>query len=168
MAYVINRSDQSVLTVVDDNTINKEHDITLVGRHYIDYGEIQNENFVFLLENFSNSVEPNNPISGQLWYDSLNNKLNVFNGDVFSPISRPVIGPELPKNMSIGELWWDSANEQLYVHNGYGVVLIGPEHDRLSNITFEWTNSKLYVRDGDSTILIGPVIDEVIALSHIL
>jgi len=70
MAYVVNRYNENVLTVVEDYTVDETLDIKLVGRHYIDYGEIQNENFVFLLENFSSPQPPPRALSGQLWFDS--------------------------------------------------------------------------------------------------
>ena len=55
MAYVINRSDGTAFTTLQDSTIDTTSSLTLVGRNYIGYGEIQNENFLFLLENFSTS-----------------------------------------------------------------------------------------------------------------
>ena len=53
MAYTINKYDTTPLTVVQDGTIDQTTDIKLVGKNYAGYGEIQNENFVFLLENFA-------------------------------------------------------------------------------------------------------------------
>ena len=51
MAYVINRYNTVQLSVVEDGTIDQTTDLKLVGKNYAGYGEIQNENFVFLLEN---------------------------------------------------------------------------------------------------------------------
>ena len=52
MAYTINKYDTTPLTVVQDGTIDPTTDIKLVRKNYAGYGEIQNENFVFPLENF--------------------------------------------------------------------------------------------------------------------
>lgn len=181
MAYVVNRYDDSVLTVVDDYTVNDDFDIKLIGRHYIDYGEIQNENMVFMLENFSNEFPPNNPISGQLWYDSFNNKLNVFDNSYgsFVSVNRPAIGGSPPPNMVHGELWFDSLNQKLCIHNGieiitigpteFGLIGTGPDGDTNSSLSFWWdvNTFKLYVLDGDDSYLVGPSDDEALAFAHI-
>lgn len=176
MAYVINRYNESVLTVVEDYTVNDSTiDIKLVGRHYVDYGEIQNENFLFLLENFSNPNPPDRSISGQLWFNSYTNKINVFDGDQYIPVGIPHVSSIPPTNITQGELWWDSANEQLYSFAGHEYILVGPEHDRKQEIDFWWdeNNKKLYVKEKDDDdayefTKIGPEIDEFIALSHIM
>ena len=46
--------------------------INLIGRNKISYGEAQNENFLWLTENFSNTTAPSYAIRGQLWYDYTN------------------------------------------------------------------------------------------------
>ena len=170
MAYVINRYNESVLTVVEDYAIDETLDIRLVGRHYIDYGEVQNENFVFLLENFSNPEPPERAISGQLWFDSYKNKLNVFDGDQFTSVGKPIISSYQPTEIDQGELWWNSASEQLHIYNGHDFVMVGPAEDPLGNIDFWWddTYNKLYVKDGDDMYNIGPEIDDAIALAMIL
>lgn len=182
MAYVVNRYNESVLTVVNDYTVNDDFDIKLIGRHYIDYGEIQNENMVYMLENFSNEFPPNNPISGQLWYDSFNSKLNVYDSGYsgFVSVNRPAIGATPPSNMVHGELWFDTLNQRLCIHNGVEIITIGPTDIGLigtgpdggasSDLSFWWddTTFKLYVIDDGDNYLIGPSDDEILALAHIL
>jgi hypothetical protein len=58
MAYIINRFDGTELTVLEDGTIDTTTSLGLVGRNYVGYGETQNENYVFLLENFANDAPP--------------------------------------------------------------------------------------------------------------
>ena len=54
MSYIINKTDGSVLTEVVDGTIDQTTtDITLVGKNSTSYGELFNENFVKILENFA-------------------------------------------------------------------------------------------------------------------
>ena len=53
MAYTIDRYSGVTLTTVEDGTVDQTTDIKLVGKNYAGYGEIQNENFLHLLENFS-------------------------------------------------------------------------------------------------------------------
>ena len=52
MPYTINRYNGTVVTTVADGTVDTTTDLKLIGKNYAGYGEIQNENFLFLLENF--------------------------------------------------------------------------------------------------------------------
>jgi len=44
--------------------------LNLIGRGYPNYGQKTAENFLHLLENYSNSSAPQNAIQGQLWFDT--------------------------------------------------------------------------------------------------
>lgn len=46
--------------------------INLIGRNKVSYGEAQNENFLWLVENFASNSTPKAPVRGQLWYDYSN------------------------------------------------------------------------------------------------
>ena len=70
MAYQIDRYSNTVLTTVEDGTVDQTTDLKFIGKNYAGYGEIQNENFLFLLENFSGANQPPRPISGQIWFDT--------------------------------------------------------------------------------------------------
>lgn len=126
MSYLINRSDGSVLTTIEDSVLDQTTSIGLVGRNYVGYGEIQNENFVFLLENFSGENPPARPIKGQTWYDSKNSKLNVYSGTEWVPVGAATTS-DIPPVEVIGSFWFKSATKQLYVFTGNGWSLIGPE-----------------------------------------
>ena len=77
MPYIINKTNGQQLTIVQDASVDQTTDLIFVGRNYSGYGEIQNENFLKLLENFSSSTPPSNPILGQTWYNTSDNSLNV-------------------------------------------------------------------------------------------
>jgi hypothetical protein len=80
MSYIINNSRGNIVAVVADGTVNTTATpITLVGRGVTSYGTSENENYVWILENFANSTAPLNPILGQLWYDNSVDTLNVYN-----------------------------------------------------------------------------------------
>jgi len=127
MAYTINRYDGSTLTVVEDGTIDQNTDLKLVGRNYAGYGEIQNENFVFLLENFANINPPPKPVSGQLWFDSSASKLKFYDGGQFRSTGGAETNTDQPSGLTEGDFWWDTSNEQLYAFNGTDFILIGPQ-----------------------------------------
>lgn len=126
MSYLINKSDGSTLTTIEDNVLDTTTSLGLVGRNYIGYGEIQNENFVFLLENFAGENPPARPVKGQAWYDSKNSKLNVYNGSDWVPVGAATSSDTPPVEV-LGSFWLKSSTKQLYVFTGNGWTLIGPE-----------------------------------------
>ena len=42
MAYIVNKYDGTLITTVEDGTIDQTTDIRFIGRNYAGYGEIQN------------------------------------------------------------------------------------------------------------------------------
>jgi hypothetical protein len=79
MSYIINNTRGQIVAVVGDGTINTTAtDLALVGRAVTNYGDYQNENYVYLLENFANGTAPTQPILGQLWYDSSTDLLCAY------------------------------------------------------------------------------------------
>jgi hypothetical protein len=132
MSYVINKTDGTVLTTLFDGTTNTDTGLTLIGRNYTNYGEVQNENFVRLLENFADTVPPGQsvgfaPIEGQLWWDTTNSQLKVYNGATFTTVQGRVTSATAPESaLNVGDQWWDSASYQLFAWTGSDWYLIGP------------------------------------------
>jgi hypothetical protein len=127
MAYQVDRFNGTFLVSVDDGTIDTTTDLRFVGKNYAGYGEVQNENFLHLLENFSNTSAPPKAVTGQIWYDSGNKKLRFYDGTRFRTASGAEIGPSAPSGAQTGDFWFDTGAEQLYAWNGTEYVLIGPE-----------------------------------------
>ena len=126
MSYTINLTDGTVFAVVADGTINTSSSMTLVGKNYAGCGEFLNEDIIRLLENGSNTTAPSAPLTGQLWWDSTNSLLKVYNGSVFKSISGARSSASTPSSNVTGDLWWDTTNEQLKVYDGSAFVTIGP------------------------------------------
>jgi hypothetical protein len=128
MAYQIDKFNGNFLVSIDDQTINTTAtSLKLVGRNYAGYGEIQNENFVHILENFASTTAPPRSLEGQIWYDSSEKKLKYFNGQRYKSASGAEVSATAPPSMSPGEFWFDSQLEQLYTWSGSEFVLVGPE-----------------------------------------
>ena len=127
MPYSIDRWNGATLTVVEDGTLDSSLDLKLIGKNYAGYGEVQNENFVHLLENFAGTSAPPRPISGQIWFDSSTNKLKFYDGIKWRTSGGAEVGATAPTGLSVGDFWFDTANDQLYAWNGLQFVLIGPE-----------------------------------------
>ena len=130
MAYTVNKSNSSASPnsyTVQDGVVNTQTDLSFIGKGYAGYGESIAENFLHLLENFSNPTAPTKPIQGQLWWDSTNSKLQVYNGTAFQTAggSAPYQS-EAPSGLSRGDIWIDSDTGQMYFYNGTSSVLVGP------------------------------------------
>lgn len=127
MSYTVNKTDGSVLTIVGDGTVdNTSTDLTLVGRKYSGYGEVLNENFVKILESFAGRTAPNNPLEGQIWFDTLEGRLKVYTGSTFKPTGGPLVQDTEPAGLVLGDLWIDNEANQLYFYDGVDLGLAGP------------------------------------------
>lgn len=129
MPYILNKTNGSTITVVQDASIDLTTDLTFVGKNYAGYGEYQNENFLKLLENFASGTPTAKPIEGQLWFDNINKKINFYDGlnwKGLASLEISDVNPISSKNFLSGDLWYDRVAAQLYVYNGSSFVLIGP------------------------------------------
>ena len=128
MAYTINKFNGIPFINVEDGTADTTTDLTLVGKNYTGYGEIQNENFLFLLESFAGEVEPSNGITGQVWYDTLSQKIKVYDGVVWKATGGAETSSTSPDGLAEGDGWWDTSSDQFKILNANGEwILIGPQ-----------------------------------------
>lgn len=127
MAYQVDKFNGQFLVSVADGTIDTTTDLRFVGKNYAGYGEVQNENFLHLLESFANTTPPPRVITGQIWYDSGLKKLRYYDGTRFKVASGAEVGSTAPSGLAIGEFWWDTSTKQLYTWSGTDFELIGPE-----------------------------------------
>lgn len=127
MSYIINKTDGSVLTEVVDGTIDQiTTDITLVGKNSTSYGEFFNENFVRLLENFASTTQPNHPQEGQLWYDTADGRLKVYDGVNFKVSGGTIVSASAPSSIAAGDIWIDTHTQRMYFNDGTANLLAGP------------------------------------------
>ena len=131
MPYTVNFTDRVNKTpiTVFDNTSSTDTSLTFPGRNVTGYGQIIAENFLHLLENFaSENVQPVSPVEGQLWYNSSDEVLYIYDGTSWkaaSNIQRSGSVPDVGSSKN-GELWVDTVNQQLYIFSGERWILVGP------------------------------------------
>jgi hypothetical protein len=150
MAYEVNKTDGTVLLNIQEGEIDTTYGLNLLGKNYLGYGELIAENFVRLLENFSSTDEPANPITGQLWFNTPSSSVNpkqlkVYHGSgVWKPVANVFVGTEPSlSSRGKGDFWFDTVNQSIAVWTGA-----------------KWLNlSTLYGAAGAET---GIVIDELI------
>lgn len=68
--YQTNGAISPVSQILDASAPRADTSLLLYGRDVPNYGERVAENFVQLLENFAGPAQPQNPIEGQLWFDT--------------------------------------------------------------------------------------------------
>jgi hypothetical protein len=140
MPYSVNYTDsdnKSPITVFD-NTSSTDTSLTFPGRNVTGYGQTIAENFLGLLENFASAVEPVNPIEGQLWYDSGNGVLQIWDNTNWKAASGIQKSPTEPsvEDSKIGELWIDTTNQQLRIYSGTRWILVGPSESSIDGLRY--------------------------------
>lgn len=129
MAVIINKTDGIVLTTIQDGDVDVDTtNIALIGRLYRNYGELVNENFVKLLENFASSNAPTQPMVGQLWYNSSTGIMNVYRSTGFTGLANLSTSAAQPNLAKQGDLWFDTVDEQLKLYAGAGWIVISPQY----------------------------------------
>jgi hypothetical protein len=148
MSFFINLTNGNQLATVVDGTVNTSSaPITLIGKNFPTYGEILNQNLVSMLENFANATAPTYALTGQLWYDSLNNTLKYYRGGGTAPyfqnLANIIFSDTTPTNPQLYDLWWDGVNQQLKMFDE-NFITIGPQT----------TNDGLYRVSGTNSFIL--------------
>jgi len=124
MPYTIRKSDGTILTTIADGSYDVTTTLSLPGKNLYNFGQLQNENYVHLLENFANTSAPVNQLTGQLWFDKSNNVLKVYTSN-WQPLA--VLSTNSSYSSILGNLYYDVVNQQLSINNGSGFTVIGPD-----------------------------------------
>lgn len=162
MSYNLNKTDGTLLTELVDGILDTDTtDLALVGRNYTGYGEFINENFIKVLENFANPNQPVAPLRGQLWYDTSENKLKVFDGTDFQSAAGSFISETFPNGPIPGDTWFSTAEKQFYLYDGSEWILIGPAYSRLQGKSGVITET-IFDTDLNAKTVLKIFVDEVL------
>jgi hypothetical protein len=144
-SYILKFSDPTTSTTITvpgalggSGKNNYDTSLEFVGQGYANYGIAYAQNFLKLLENFSGPYAPEQPIEGQLWYDTSDPErkiLRVYNGSgnsgrwpsasgVFQQSNDPAI--QYIGAVKEGDLWADTLNSQLKLRSGSSWAVVGP------------------------------------------
>lgn len=126
MPYSLIKTNGIQLTIVQDGTVDTTTDLVFVGKNYTGYGNPVNENFLKLLENFANGTAPKKPLTGQLWYDTTNKRMKVYDGRKFKSVGIIDYGIQRPTGMNPGDLHFNQNSKKLFAYDGVEWISIGP------------------------------------------
>lgn len=124
MAYTVDFTDGTKTAITVANTgVDTSTNIGLVGQGYVGFGEVVAEDLLHILENFASGSAPTKPVEGQLWYDSVNNRLNYFDDTVansgnWKTIASMTVQAAAPAAVgeTDGHFWLDSDTGILYLY----------------------------------------------------
>jgi len=166
MAYQVDRYNGLTFSIVEDRVVDSTScDLRFLGKDFSGYGEVLNENFLHLLENFRGTSSPIRPIIGQLWYDETTNKIryrdtsNSWRALTTTEVSS--IPPTSLISTDRGTFWYDETNKQLNVWDGTAFQVVGPESAGSFGRTKFLSDT---IRDNGNTLrpIIKALVDDVV------
>ena len=81
MPYTLRKYDGTVLATLEDGVVDTaSSSIYLIGKDVTNYGTTQNDNFLWLVENFAGTIEPQNKVQGQIWFDKDSLQPKIYDG----------------------------------------------------------------------------------------
>jgi hypothetical protein len=132
MPYNLSFFDGRAFITLADGVVDQQasSSLYLIGKDVTSYGTIQNDNFLWLLENFAGTVEPVNKVQGQIWFDKTSTVLKpkIYDGGEWRTFGLTTAGASSSTNATVGDLWFDTIKNQLFVKNTLSsYTLVGPE-----------------------------------------
>ena len=84
MTFNIRKTNSDLLVSIPDGTSDTARSsLILFGRNFASWGTAINENQVHLMEHFADQTPPQNALRGQLWYDTINREMKVYEDGVW-------------------------------------------------------------------------------------
>ena len=132
MPYNLNYFDGRAFITLADGVVDQQasSSLYLIGKDVTSYGTLQNDNFLWLLENFAGTVEPVNKVQGQIWFDKTSSVLKpkIYDGAEWRTFGLTTAASTSSTNATVGDLWYDTSKNQLFIKNTLSnYTLIGPE-----------------------------------------
>lgn len=132
MPYNLNYFDGRAFITLADGVVDQQasSSLYLIGKDVTSYGTLQNDNFLWLTENFAGTVEPVNKVQGQIWFDKNSNALKpkIYDGSEWRTFSLLTANSTSSTNATTGDFWYKTDTDQLFIKNtSSSYSLIGPE-----------------------------------------
>ena len=168
MSYTINNTRGSVVTTVTPGTTSVVGGLTLIGKNYTGYGELIAEDFVRLLENQANTSNPSSPLTGQLWYDTSESILKVYDSTAWDRLT-PSVGNSAPSSPTAGTIWLDTTNAntlKIYSGSAWASTAMSSEDSRQATVVLKtadnsWASTARkngYTSNSDTSVTVTAII----------
>jgi hypothetical protein len=72
---------------------------------------------------------------GQLWFDTSQGRLKVYDGNLFRVSGGAVVSTTIPAQLATGDIWIDSRNQQMYFNDGTANILAGPVYTKTQGLS---------------------------------
>jgi microcystin-dependent protein len=171
----LTRSDRTngTIFVADGQKNSDASSLTFIGKNAPSFGISVNQDFLYLLENFSNSTPPLFPIQGQIWYDTSNDKttglkLKTYDGSLWKPINGLWQQDGQPEAPDRGDVWVDTSRNQVFIRTGTAGTgtnwtLVGPTYSSVLK-TGSYADNILDTKGGYHRVIKNYIDDNVIEI----
>jgi len=166
MAYTINLTNGAIFATIPDGTRDTTSSLVIIGKNYTGYGEFIGENFVRVLENHANTTPPENPLTGQLWYDLNESNLKIYDSTTFKTIGTTITSVTEPPKKVTGDMWYDTTTEQIKVYNGTDYELVGPLYTSTTGLTGPIVQTLLDISSTEHVATVNYVAGNVVSIEH--
>lgn len=140
MSYTITHANGKYLETISESTVNRSYPVVMVGKNVTNYGEIINDNYIWLLENFAGLTEPSNALKGMLFYNTASQSMKVCFADSTDGVATDwftlqSIKTSISQTGELGEVTFNTnssdfgdtgTNGDLVVWNGTVWMPVGP------------------------------------------
>lgn len=119
---------QNPIVVPPGSVVTNAASLRFVGSGMSNYGKIQQENMMRLLENFAGPTAPENPTVGQLWFDSQTSVLKICTATApetirWEQLNSYQVSDIEPTNPALGDIWFKKNGTNsgvMYLYDGIG------------------------------------------------
>lgn len=147
-----NRTENGSITIAPGNIDRTSTSLSLLGPNAPGYGSTVAQNFLQLLENFSNSTAPANPVEGQLWYDTSDTSakvLRILDESTWQPINGIYQQANEPTAAKLGDIWVNTITMQIKICSSAGPTWVTIGSDFTQGNQTGYDNAVIKGTDGD-------------------
>lgn len=163
-----NRIENGSITIAPGTIDRISTSLSLLGPNAPGYGSTVAQNFLHLLENFSNSTAPANPVEGQLWYDTSNSSakvLRILDESTWQPINGIYQQADEPTTAKLGDIWVNTITMQIKICSAPGPTWVTIGSDFTQGNQTGYDNVAIKGTDGeDHSVIISYLNGEVLTV----
>lgn len=163
-----NRIENGSISIAPGTIDRTSTSLGLLGPNAPGYGSTVAQNFLHLLENFSNSTAPSNPVEGQLWYDTSDSSakiLRILDESTWQPVNGIYQQANEPTTAKLGDVWVNTITLQIKICSGPGPTWVTIGSDFTQGNQTGYDNTSIKGTDGvDHSVILSYLNGEVLTI----